>query len=115
MSAGPMRQTGPCDCHQRAEFRRFSIMSADQPAMALPSAADVVIIGAGVNGLATAFELSKRGAGRIVVLERRFIGAGASGKSGALVRQHYANTAEAVLTRESLPIFQNWNDYVGQG
>jgi len=91
------------------------IMSADQPAVALPATADVVIIGAGVNGLATAFELSKRGAGKIVVLERRFIGAGASGKSGALVRQHYTNTAEAMLTRESLPIFQNWNDYVGQG
>ncbi|HQY31933.1 MAG TPA: FAD-dependent oxidoreductase, partial [Thermomicrobiales bacterium] len=69
----------------------------------LPASADIVIIGAGVNGLATAFELAKRKAGRIVVLERRFIGAGASGKSGALVRQHYTNVPEAQLTLQSMP------------
>jgi sarcosine oxidase, subunit beta len=82
---------------------------------ALPSSADIVIIGAGVNGLATAFELSKRRPGRIVVLERKFIGAGASGKSGALVRQHYTNTPEARLTLESLPIFTNWSERIGFG
>jgi sarcosine oxidase subunit beta len=82
---------------------------------ALPASADIVIIGAGVNGLATAFELSKRKPGTIVVLERRFIGAGASGKSGALVRQHYTNTSEAKLTLESLPIFSNWKEVIGHG
>ena len=81
----------------------------------LPPSADIVIVGAGVNGLATAYELSKRGAGRIIVLERKHIGAGASGKSGALVRQHYTNTDEAKLTLHSLPIFQHWREIIGYG
>lgn len=90
-------------------------MSEHPNSQALPASADIVIIGAGVNGLATAFELSKRNAGRIVVLERKFIGAGASGKSGALVRQHYTNVPEAKLTLESLKVFTNWREYVGHG
>jgi sarcosine oxidase subunit beta len=73
------------------------------------------VIGAGVNGLATAFELTRLGYRNVVVLERRFIGAGASGKSGALVRQHYTNVPEALLTLHSLPTFQNWSDVVGYG
>ncbi|HEU0116789.1 MAG TPA: FAD-binding oxidoreductase, partial [Thermomicrobiales bacterium] len=77
--------------------------------------ADVVIIGGGVNGLATAFQLAKRGVRKVVVLERRQLGAGATGKSGALVRCHYANIHEAKLTLESLRIFRHWGDEVGHG
>ena len=36
----------------------------------LPSSAEVVVIGAGVNGLATAFELTRRGIRDVVILER---------------------------------------------
>jgi sarcosine oxidase subunit beta len=81
----------------------------------LPETADIVVIGAGVNGLATAFELTRRGAGMVVVLEWRHVGAGATGKSGALVRQHYTNVPEALLTLHSLDTFRNWGDVVGHG
>jgi sarcosine oxidase subunit beta len=81
----------------------------------LPRQAGVVVIGGGVIGLSTAFQLAKRGARDVVVLERRFLGSGASGKSGALVRCHYANIPEARLTHESLNIFRNWDDEVGAG
>src|SRR5919112_5930502 len=79
----------------------------------LPRGAGVVIIGGGVNGLSTAFQLAKRGVREVVVLERRHLGSGATGKSGALVRCHYANVPEARLTHESLNIFRNWDDAVG--
>ena len=75
--------------------------------------ADVVIIGAGVNGLSTAFRLAQSGAGRIVVVERSHVAGGASGKSGALVRMHYSNAAEAELAFKSLGVFQHWDDVVG--
>src|SRR3954470_2811052 len=81
----------------------------------LPRSAAVVIIGGGVNGLSTAFQLAKRGVPDVVVLERRHLGSGATGKSGALVRCHYANVPEALLTHESLRIFRNWDDEVGAG
>ena len=77
--------------------------------------ADVVIVGGGVNGVAAAFQLAKRGVRKVVVLERRQLGAGATGKSGALVRCHYANVPESQLTLESLRIFRNWDDEVGHG
>jgi len=81
----------------------------------VPASANVVIIGAGVNGLSTAFQLAKRGVKDIVVLERLTLGAGASGKTGALVRCHYANVPEAELTRRSIDIFTNWDEEVGAG
>lgn len=81
----------------------------------LPATADVVVIGAGVIGASTAFQLSKRGAGRVVVVEQAQLGAGASGKSGALVRCHYVNPHEAALTLASMSIFQNWEQEVGHG
>jgi sarcosine oxidase subunit beta len=87
------------------------IRSGGQP----PLTADVVVIGAGVNGLATAFQLAKRKAGRVVVLEKGRIASGATGKSGALVRQHYTNLPEALLTLHSLRIFNHWADEIGPG
>src|SRR5215210_2564190 len=81
----------------------------------LPSSATVVVIGGGVNGLSTAFQLAKRGVRDVVVLERRYLGSGATGKSGALVRCHYANVPEARLTYESLRIFRNWDEEIGAG
>lgn len=88
---------------------------SSQSASELPKSADVVVVGGGVNGAATAFHLAKRGAGKVVLLERRHIGAGATGKSGALVRAHYSNVPEAQLTLESLKMFWNWDEYVGFG
>jgi len=77
--------------------------------------ADVVVIGGGVIGVSTAFHLAKAGAGKVILLERRFLGAGASGKSGAVVRMHYSNPYDASLAQLSLPYFQHWGDYVGYG
>lgn len=81
----------------------------------LPTTADVVVIGGGVNGASTAFQLAKHGAGKVVLLERRHICAGATGKSGALVRAHYSNVPETQLTLESLKMFWNWDEYIGFG
>lgn len=75
--------------------------------------ADVVVIGGGVNGLSTAFNLARLGAGKIILVERGELNSGASGKSGALVRMHYTNPYESKLAYESLKIFQNWADEIG--
>ena len=83
--------------------------------MSTGSTADVVIVGGGVIGASIAFHLASRGAGKIVVCERRWVAAGASGKSGALVRMHYTNQPEATLAHASLPYFQHWDEHVGRG
>ena len=46
---------------------------------------DVVIIGGGVHGLATAYYLTKLGVRNIAVLEAKYIGFGGSGRNTAIV------------------------------
>ncbi|MCZ6874034.1 MAG: FAD-binding oxidoreductase [bacterium] len=75
--------------------------------------ADVVIIGAGVMGTSTAFQLTQRGVKRVVVLEKSTVAAGSSGKSSALVRMHYTFLPEARLAFASLPWFVEWETRVG--
>jgi sarcosine oxidase subunit beta len=48
--------------------------------------ADIVIVGGGVTGLSLAFELARLGRRDIVVLERRFTGAGGSGRNVGRIR-----------------------------
>jgi sarcosine oxidase subunit beta len=50
---------------------------------------DVVIIGGGVHGLATAYYLSRLGIRDIAVLEAKYIGFGGSGRNTAIVRSNY--------------------------
>jgi len=49
---------------------------------ALPSHADVVVIGAGFTGCVVAYHLGLAGAGTVVVLDSRGLGAGATGRNG---------------------------------
>jgi sarcosine oxidase subunit beta len=81
----------------------------------MSSTADAVVVGGGVVGASVAFHLASMGIGHVVLCERRFLAAGATGKSGALVRMHYTNEPEARLAFASLPYFANWNDMVGHG
>ena len=55
----------------------------------MAESADILIVGGGVMGTSIAFALAQRKVGSIVVLEKSFLGAGSSGKSGAIIRQHY--------------------------
>src|SRR5579863_893275 len=75
--------------------------------------ADVVIIGAGVNGASLAFHLTKMGVRKVIVLEKRVVASGATGLSSGLVRMHYANEVEARLAWSSFTYFRNWADIVG--
>src|SRR2546430_10900095 len=77
------------------------------------ASADVVIVGGGANGTSTAFHLTRLGARNVLLLERRWLGAGATGKSGALVRMHYTNEHESRLALESLKVFENFDAEVG--
>lgn len=74
--------------------------------------ADVVVIGAGVHGASTAFQLAERGA-RVVVLERSTAASGATGRSSGLVRMHYDLAAESALAWKSFEYFTNWQVRVG--
>jgi glycine/D-amino acid oxidase-like deaminating enzyme len=69
------------------------------------SSYDFVIVGAGISGAALAYQLRRRGRGRVLLLERGEAASGGTGKSAALVRQHYSTTLMARLARRSVEIF----------
>lgn len=74
--------------------------------------ADVIIIGAGVQGASLAFHLSRRGL-KVLVLEKRFVAAGATGRSSGLVRMHYDVRQDTELAWLSFQYFRNWKEMVG--
>src|SRR5512141_3129095 len=74
--------------------------------------ADVIIIGAGVQGASLAFHLAQRGL-KPLVLEKAFIAAGATGRSSGLVRMHYDIRPDTELAWTSFRYFRNWKEMVG--
>jgi sarcosine oxidase subunit beta len=79
----------------------------------MPRTCDILIIGGGVMGTSLAFHLAGRGAGKVMVLEKSFLGAGSSGKSGAIIRQHYSNPLTAQMAQRSLKVFERFDEIVG--
>jgi glycine/D-amino acid oxidase-like deaminating enzyme len=68
----------------------------------IPPTADVVVIGGGIMGLHVARHLAADRAGRVLLLEKKCFGAGESGKSGAILRQHYSHATLIRMARASL-------------
>ena len=75
--------------------------------------ADVVVIGGGVNGTSTAMHLARMGAGRVVLVEKGHLASGASGRSGAMVREHYLHPTLVRMAMEASDIFHNFGDAIG--
>lgn len=82
--------------------------------MAFPQAADYVIVGAGIHGLSTAWKLAERLAergesveGRIVVLDKTGIAAGASGIACGVVRNNYFQPAMRKLMAHSVGVWES--------
>lgn len=74
--------------------------------------ADIIIIGGGVQGASLAFHLAQRGV-RALLLEKKFIGAGATGRSSGLVRMHYDAEVDSRLAWTSFQYFRDWRERVG--
>jgi glycine/D-amino acid oxidase-like deaminating enzyme len=78
----------------------------------MPSVSDVIIVGGGINGACIAFNLAKRGV-KVTLVEKTFIAGGPTGRSSAIIRQHYSNQVTAGMALRSLRVFQNFGDVVG--
>jgi len=77
------------------------------------SAADVVIVGGGVHGASLAYHLVRKKAGRVVLVEKRFIASGPTGRSTALVRRFYAMDFFTRTASAAAEIFRHWKDVIG--
>jgi sarcosine oxidase, subunit beta len=68
---------------------------------------DVVIVGGGSHGLATAYYLAKRhGIKDVAVLEKSYIGSGASGRNTTIIRANYRTPEGAAFYKASVKLYQ---------
>jgi sarcosine oxidase, subunit beta len=79
----------------------------------MSTTADIVVIGGGINGCATAYALVKRGAGRVVLVEKGHIASGPTGRSSGIVRQHYSHETLAAMARDSVRVWTDFANRIG--
>src|ERR1700726_1226134 len=72
----------------------------------LKSRYDVVIVGGGVHGLAIAYYLGKRGITNVAVLDKGYLGGGASGRNTAIIRSNYRTPQGVAFYDESLKLYE---------
>lgn len=69
---------------------------------------DVVIIGAGVHGLAAAYYLAKNhGITNVAVLDKGYLGGGASGRNTAIIRSNYLTPDGIRFYNRSMQLYEN--------
>lgn len=73
---------------------------------------DAIVIGGGIMGCSTALQLARRGL-KVILLEKDAVGAGPTGKSSSIIRQHYSNELTARMALYSLRVFQSFEEQVG--
>jgi sarcosine oxidase subunit beta len=74
---------------------------------------EVVIVGGGISGVCLAWELARRGVRDVLLLERDYLAAGPTGRSGAVIRCHYSTPTLVKLAVEGRVFFENATALVG--
>lgn len=67
---------------------------------------DVVIVGGGVQGLSIAYNLARQGLRSVAVIEKSYIGSGASGRNGEMIRSAFASEEYIRLYDKSLQLWE---------
>ena len=75
--------------------------------------ADVVIVGAGIMGVSTAYHLARLGAGRVIVLERDTVCSGSTALASGGIRHQYANRLGIELTTHSIVTYERFREEFG--
>lgn len=76
---------------------------------------DAIIIGGGIAGLATAFNLAKMKFGDILILEKElFVGSGATAKCAGGIRAQFSSKVNIEISSASIDIFEHFEDITGE-
>lgn len=74
---------------------------------------DVIIIGAGIMGLSSAWQISQRSHLKLLVIERGAApGGGSSGASSAVCRHLYSHPELVELARDSINLYRGWQEFL---
>src|SRR3954449_6201616 len=83
----------------------FRVRRMWRPRGELKPSYDVVIVGGGSHGLATAYYLRKHGITDVCVLEKSYIGSGAAGRNTTILRSNYKTPEGARFYDASLQLY----------
>ncbi|HMO59223.1 MAG TPA: FAD-binding oxidoreductase [Roseiflexaceae bacterium] len=72
--------------------------------------ADAVIIGGGVTGLSTAYQLAKRGFGKIIVLDKGPVGDGSSSRAGGIITGLLWSETGVLARKRALELYRELSD-----
>lgn len=81
--------------------------------MEFPKKADIVVIGGGIIGAASAYYLAKSGRKNIVVLEKNTVCSGSTGRCGAGIRAQWGLELNCRMGLASLDIFEQLEEELG--
>jgi sarcosine oxidase subunit beta len=85
----------------------FRVRRMWRPRGELKDRYDVVIVGGGSHGLATAYYLAKNhGITDVAVLEKGYIGAGAAGRNTTIIRANYRTPEGAEFYKQSVKLYE---------
>src|SRR5262249_52956566 len=111
--ARPLRRRGRPGCHRRPGEQRMALSEIFfpkrmwRPRPELKRRYEVVIVGGGSHGLATAYYLAKRhGIRDVAILEKSYIGSGASGRNTTIIRSNYRTPEGAAFYGESVRLYE---------
>ena len=76
--------------------------------------ADVVVVGAGIMGLAVAYHLAELGMTKVTVVDRSYLCGGASGRNGGGVRAQWSNEANVRIMQESIRLCREFASKIGR-
>ena len=83
--------------------------------MALPSRAEVVIVGGGCMGASIAYHLAARGVREVVLVERGTLACGPTGRSTAILRRLYSQPLLVRMAEHGLRMYSQLEEAVGAG
>ena len=74
--------------------------------------ADVIVVGGGIIGLASAYYLERSGAD-VTVLEKSSIGAGNTGRANGGIRAQFTSPVSTALSKESIDVWESFEERFG--
>ena len=77
------------------------------------TSADVVIVGGGLTGASIAYHLTRRGAGKVLLLERDLLGSGSTSRNAGGIRLQFSSEINVRLSQRSLPRIVAFKDEMG--
>lgn len=76
----------------------------------MKTSASIVVIGGGSIGCSTAYNLASRGFKDIILLEKRYLSSGSTGRCAASMRQQWGTEMNCLLSKYSIQHFETLNE-----